>query len=58
MSDANWHTDHENLVTLVTWAEREGYSAAEIVRIVEKPWKWRAEFIIASCRRSDTRKGK
>jgi hypothetical protein len=52
----DWHAAHENLVLLVTWAESEGYSAAEIVRMVEKPWKWRAEYIIASCRSTDTRK--
>lgn len=48
-----WHTEHSNIVTLVYLAEREGYTASEIVRIVEKPWKWRAEFCIAYCKSAD-----
>jgi hypothetical protein len=34
---------HDDLVILVQWAEREGYDAAAIVRMVEKPWKWMDE---------------
>jgi hypothetical protein len=49
----DWHADRDNVLLLITWAEGEGYSASEIVRIVEKPWKYRAEFIVAYCRSVD-----
>lgn len=48
-----WHADHSNIVTLLYWAEAEGFSARDIVRIVEKPAKWRAEFVVAYCRSAD-----
>jgi hypothetical protein len=50
-----WHAYHDNVVLLVNWAETEGFSAAEIVSIVEKPWKWRTEFVIAYCKSKDAR---
>lgn len=52
---AEWFDRRDNLWALLAWAASEGYSADELVRMAEKPWKWHAEFVIASCRSSDQR---
>lgn len=44
-----WHAEHENVSTLLCWAANEGLDSHALVRIHEKPWKWRAEFCIAYC---------
>lgn len=31
---------HDDIVLLAYAMEKEGYSAIEIVQMVEKPWKW------------------
>jgi hypothetical protein len=45
-----WHEHYENIVILCSYLASEGFTAAELVRVLEKPWKWRAEFVIAHCR--------
>jgi hypothetical protein len=40
MSTFEWHTRHENLVTLTAYMADNGYSAKELAAVVEKPWNY------------------
>lgn len=40
----DWHTDHRNLHRLCEYLDSEGCTTAEILRVIEKPWKWTGEF--------------
>lgn len=43
----DWHNDRELLHTLAAWMERNGEKAEAIVYMLEKPWKWKAELVLA-----------
>lgn len=49
----NWWLEPANVALLCTWAAGEGFTARELARLSEKPWKWRVEFVVAWCRAAD-----
>jgi hypothetical protein len=39
----HWYEDHSNVLRLATWLE-DGYTAEQLLRFIEKPWKWAPEW--------------
>lgn len=44
MSAGKWYEDHHNLAILARHMIEEGDDAAAILYMLEKPWKYEAEF--------------
>lgn len=42
----HWYETHDNLVMLATMLDDDGRfdETADVVRFIEKPWKWTAEW--------------
>jgi hypothetical protein len=41
-------SDHSNLAVLARYLFKQGYSEDDIIYMLEKPWKYEDEFIIAN----------
>jgi Mg2+/Co2+ transporter CorB len=40
-----WHDDYDNIITLGRWlVEKKDFTAEQILRFFEKPWKWSDEY--------------
>lgn len=45
-ADRPWYEDHQNLATLLRYLDEEGVDH-DAAYVVEKPWKWAAEYYAA-----------
>lgn len=39
-----WAADHRNLAALADWMHQNDYDTSEIVRMLEKPWNYEAQW--------------